>query len=272
MNNIQKIIKMAAICLAIFIIVNIIGGILWAISLFTNIDLGNNNSYKNFSNSYTNITSIELDISSANISIEPGNEFRVDATEVRKSFSAKVKKGTLIISEKKNGFWNKKVAGNITIYVPSNIKLNELEIDNGAGFININSVSANKLEISQGAGSLDISNSDFDNTDIDGGAGEIKVAFSTLNNLDMDSGVGKIEIEALIMGNSKIDCGVGEIDITLLGNESNYKILTNKGIGSIKINGENQKNDTVYGNGSNTLELDGGVGSITVEFKDFLSQ
>ena len=119
-----------------------------------------------------------------------------------------------------------------------------------------------------GAGILTITNSNFNNADIDGGAGKITINSSTLNNLDMDAGVGEVEIEANITGDSEINCGVGEVNITLLGNKDDYSIRTEKGIGSIKINNENQESNSVYGNGSNKIELEGGVGSISVSFKD----
>lgn len=272
MNSIQKVIKIAAICFAVFLIVNIFGGILWGISFLTDIKFTNNHDVVDFEKSYDNITSIDIDISTANIIVKSGNEFKIDATNMNKSFSSKEKNGKLVLKEKDSWFWHRNVNGSITVYVPYDVKLNELEIDNGAGEISIEGIRSYKLNVEQGAGRLEINDSQFDNTDIDGGAGEVKVTLSTLNNLDMDSGVGKIVMEALITGNSKIDCGVGELDITLLGKDSDYRILAQKGIGSIKIAGVNQSNDSVYGSGTNRLELDGGVGSINIDFKEFFSQ
>ena len=59
-----------------------------------------------------------------------------------------------------------------------------------------------------------------------------------------------------ITGNSKIECGVGELDVTLTGNKEDYKIIAEKGIGRIKIDGAEQGNNVSIGNGVNEIRLE----------------
>lgn len=267
MNGFQKTIKIFAICLAIFIIVNIIGGILTFLSIVTGVHFENDTvKVETFAETYTNVERIYVDSASSNIVIKPGNEFKVEANNLKNSFSSKARNGELRVKEEKAWFWNNNASGEIVIYVPHTITLDELKIDSGAGKINIADIKAYEFDLDQGAGVVTIENSKFSKTDIDGGAGEIKVKNSVLNNLKMNAGIGRIEIEAEIAGNSKIDCGIGEMKITLLGNEEDYNIKAEKGIGNIRINSKNQENDINYGNGKNKLKLEGGMGSIEVEF------
>ena len=42
----------------------------------------------------------------------------------------------------------------------------------------------------------------------------------------------------------------------------------NKGIGTIKVNDEEIKNDTTIGTGDNIINISGGVGSINIDFKE----
>lgn len=268
MNTVQKVIKGFAIGLGVFIIIAIVGIIFSIITLITNVDflLGKETD---FEETYTDINVIDIESSYANIYIKRGFEFKVEAKSVTSKFSSKEKNGTLKITEKRNWllFW--KDSGDITIYIPNEIDLGELKIESGAGQIEIEEISAKKLDINQGAGTLYINDSTFYDTEIDGGAGEIKITDSVLEDLELDAGVGKVEIEAELIGNSKLDCGVGEINLTLLGDESSYKIKADKGIGNIKIDGNDYNKDATYGNGTNKIEVEGGIGEINVSFSRY---
>lgn len=267
MNGIQKVIKIGAICFAVFIIANIVSAILWGISFVADIGFGTNENRESFSREYTNVESLEVDVSYANINIVSGSEFKVEASNVKKSFKVKEVNGTLKVSDKKGKYFGNHSNGNITIYVPYHTTLDKLTVDNGAGTISIVGITSSKLDVNQGAGKLEINHSTFYKTDIDGGAGEMNIRDSYLQDVDIDAGVGEVNIEASLVGDSKIDCGVGEMNVTLLGDKDDYKILVDKGIGNIKINRMNQKDNTTYGSGKNVLKLSGGVGSINVDFK-----
>lgn len=261
MNGIQKVIKYGAVALSIFIIVNIFSFVLAIVSSIMDFDTDEN--LVNFNQVYENVNDIKIDISTAKLNIKYGDSFKVDAINVNDKFTAKVSNGTLKIKEKRNFFSHGENKSEITIYIPS-INLDLIDIDAGAGTILIENINVTKFDLDQGAGTITINNSNFRKADIDGGAGEFKILSSTINNLDLDAGVGKVDIQAILTGKNKIDCGVGEVNINLLGNSDDYKIKTSKGLGSININGESQNNDSTYGNGSNLIEIDGGIGNINI--------
>lgn len=266
MNGFQKVVKVFAICLGIVIIVNICALILSVFSIGLNI--GNNNeNLESFEETYQSVEKIDIDSVASNITIKQGEQFKVEAN-TKNGITSKFKNGNLEIEEKTKLFFNSGFVGEIIIYVPVNVSLRELKINSGAGKIDIDSINASSFDIDHGAGTLKISNSSFNKTDIDGGAGKIEIDSSILNNLDFDAGAGKIDIEANITGNSKISAGVGEINVTLLGSEQDYKINTEKGIGSIKINGGQYDSNASYGNGMNSLKVEGGIGAINIDFKE----
>lgn len=264
MTSAQKVIKGCAIAFAIFIIIMIFNGILFALrvtGIFTT-----PSGDVNFEEQYENVYELDIDNSATNLIIKSGDKLKVEARNVSSSFSSKVSGGKLQIKEKANwGLFGNKV-GEIEITLPHNLKLDNLKISAGAGKIEINDVTTSNLKIEQGAGLVKIQNSNFKKTDIDGGAGEINIQNSILEDLDLDSGVGKVSIEGEILGISKIDSGVGETNL-LLGNRNNYSIYVEKGIGSIKIDSEEIKSETTNGNGENKIKIDGGIGAINVDFR-----
>ena len=269
MNKFQKVIKVFAICLAIFIIANIFTLVFSGIAIFNSFTNNNDNkkNTKEFNQTYQYIEAIDIDIISSSIEIVSGNEFKIEAT-TKNDITCKEVNGKLKVEEKSNWFVSKDLSGKIVIYIPEEITLKEIDLDTGAGEIKLENINAKKLDLDQGAGVVKIINSKFDKTDIDGGAGKIEVNSSELNNLDLDCGAGKVEIESKLTGNSKISAGVGEIDIILLGDKENYNITAEKGIGNIKIENQECNSNTTYGMGNNKIKVEGGIGNITIEYKD----
>ena len=87
-----------------------------------------------------------------------------------------------------------------------------------------------------------------------------------LCNLNLDMGVGKLTLKSRIEGKSDIDYGVGEADLILIGSKDDYTIELDKGIGEAKLEGERMNDDSVYGSGGNRIEIDGGIGSLSIHF------
>ena len=48
---------------------------------------------------------------------------------------------------------------------------------------------------------------------------------------------------------------------------NDYNISLDKGIGSATLAGNSMDDNTQYGTGSNKIDIDGGVGSISIDFK-----
>ena len=80
-------------------------------------------------------------------------------------------------------------------------------------------------------------------------------------------GVGELNLTGELSGKSSIDYGVGETNIVLLGTDDDYKVKLDKGIGEATIDGIKMSDDSVYGAGKNYIEIDGGVGELSISFK-----
>lgn len=263
MNDVQKVIKYAAIILAGFIILAIVSVLFDIVGSFIPDDKDN---LKNFYEEYQNVREINVDSKFSKIIIQKGDKFSVDGSNVTASFTSSLNNGVLKIEETSKKLWNNNYDGVVTIIIDDTV-LEKIDIEHGAGKLTIDGVSAKRFELEQGWGKVEISNVTFLNSSIDGGAGEIVINSANLKNLDLDIGAGKATIEAYLEGKNDINCGVGALDINLLGNKENYQINVNKGIGSVTIDGIKQSDGSVFGNGYNTINLDGGVGSIIVNFK-----
>ena len=281
MTTAQKIIKYLAIAFAIFLIINIISGILWAIfgvsfifglqnwesdtkreySVITNYE------YNDIDTLNREIDTLDIDIKFSNLKIKTAEEFKVEGDS--NYIKCRQDNRTIHIEEINHHWFNKNNSGELIIYMPKNLEFDKVKICTGAGKIDIDRIDTRKLSLEIGAGETHIRELNVkDKADIDGGAGKVEVVSSELRNLSLDCGAGKVELEAAITGRSKISAGIGEIDMTLLGNKDDYQITAEKGIGSIKIDGNECSSNITYGMGANKLKVDGGTYTILSDKAD----
>ena len=257
MNITQKVIKGFAICLAVLIILSIINGIVF---LATS-TIGFNNDV-NISEAYSsNIKNINIDVGSTNMIIKKGDILSIDADNVSKKIKIKEQGNTLSIKEKKITIFGNKKGSSIIITIPET--LGDLNIDIGAGKLEISDITTDKFSLEQGAGKVDITNLlSNKKATIEGGAGELNITNSKLQDLSLDLGAYKFYFNGTLLGKNEIDQGVGEVILDLQNND--YKFETSKGLGSITINGVRYKNDIKLGEGQNIIDIDGGIGSISI--------
>lgn len=266
MNTTNKIIKYSAIALAILLIITIFTAIinlLYTVLKGFNI-IGNNSKEERIITFEKAYSYIDVDIKAANLTIKNGDKFFIETNNDK--IEVKEKNDKLEIIEKGNIFLNfsNNNKSNITIYIPQDYKFDNISINAGAGFIEIENLITNNLKMDLGAGKTVIKTIISSNTEIDTGAGSFQILSGKLNNVDLDLGIGEIIISADITGKSKIDCGVGKVNLNLL-NKEEYTFKFNKGVGEITLNDQKVTNDETIGNGNNILYINGGIGKISIE-------
>ena len=265
MSGFQKLIKYIAIAFAIYLIFNIIsiliGGVSILSGVLSNDVTGNLNKIK-VDDSYK---VLDIELESINILIKEGKKFKVETDS--DNVSLKEVGDKLLITNKKENWKPKKVDSDIVIYVPNSYVFDYVIIENGAGRIDIDYINTKELELDLGAGKVDINKLIVSKeASIEGGAGEIIINDGIINNLEFDMGLGKVYTKAKLVGDSEINAGIGEVEIDLVGNISDYSMNISKGIGSVKIAGEDVKSGNL-GTGSNFIDINGGIGTIDIDFK-----
>lgn len=284
MSSFQKVIKYGAITFAIVLAIGIITSIVSAaVGVFSfvtgNVGLGMRKGYVerfNESHKFDNVKSLDIDISAGSLEILRGEDFSVEANDVSKDFNIDLSRnGTLKIREKHRGrrfFWldfnvRNSISTEIRVYIPEDYKLDTTSIDAGAGKVMIEALNTEKFRVSAGAGMIDGYNIIADNASIDGGIGSFTMENVTFKGMDLNCGVGKVFLEGAFEGDNKIDCGVGELDIEIRGNVDDYDIKIDNGLGQVRLNGERisreyRKNNNKF----DSFDIDGGVGSVNIEF------
>lgn len=269
MTTFQKIIKFAAIALAILIIASIISTIISiAAGIFDIFDY-DEPSYEVGSDAYeyefdaSEISSLDIELEAASLTIKRGDALTVFTNKSR----VNVTQNSDVLQIEESSSFNKDECV-VTLTIPE-LKLEEADIDTGAGILNVRDLCVNILEIDLGAGESYFDNvSVSESADINGGAGNIEISNCSFASLDFDIGMGNVEISAYLLGNSDIDCGVGALDMTLLGKPEDYSIDVNKGIGDFRIGESSVPDGSIVGSGDNRIKIDSGIGDVNVEFEE----
>ena len=132
--------------------------------------------------------------------------------------------------------------------------LEEIDVKNEAGIVVIQSLNAEEFSLDIGAGEAIVKDFRAMEADFSCGAGEIRAVGNVAKKMDVDCGIG--EVVLTLDGTEEesaceVACGVGEV---VIGD------VVYEGIGSEHHGGKNH-------NGSKEIEVDCGVGSVTVQFE-----
>lgn len=277
MKTTQRIIKYFAILLAILIIISIVSALLFGLNIFSGI-LGltkENISNKENSEILTSvetekyfenrqINNMKIELYYANLIIEVGNNFHVQTNT--NNIEYKQSNNQLVVREKNANLFNSNNQRTITITIPVDTVLDTVSIEAGAGEIQIEKMATKNLDLEIGAGTVNITDLQVtQKAKIEGGAGRLEMLSGEIANLDLEMGIGDLILATSLSGNNKIEAGIGKLELTLTDGLDNYVIRANKGIGSIKIDGNEINNNVEYGNGKTHLKINGGMGSIEVK-------
>lgn len=270
MNAFQKTIKYLAMAFAIFLAVNIIGGILSMVGLFGGLFDGLSGRKEATGDLKTyeisaDIHSLTIDLQAADFTVKQGTRFSVESN--LRHMSVEEKNGVLKIEDEKL-FSGKYSGAVLTLYIPESAIFDEVKISAGAGRMTIDALSAKRLDLDLGAGEATIDRlAVTENADIDGGLGKLTIADGDLHNLDLDMGIGQLILTAALSGNSRFDMGVGASRITVLGSRADYRLDIDKGIGGIEVDGAGVSDIKESHRADNQIEINGGVGSVSLAFK-----
>lgn len=271
MTTTQKIIKYLAIAFALFLVISIFS-IIFGLSreIISSINNDKKESelleeYTTISNNVNNIESFKIDISNDDIEIKEGKKFEVKTNDPDVKFyheNSKVK-----IKSDKTFSWHPSNSsrGTIIIYLPNEFNISELDLNLGAGKIDIDKIFVETLLMDLGAGTMTAKEINvYEKAAINGGAGNININSGTINNLNLKLGAGNASIQSDLTGSNTLTTGVGRLNLGLSRSKDNYRFDINKGLGNIILNDFDVSEDTLIGDGETKIKINGAVGNIII--------
>lgn len=271
MTTTQKIIKYLAIAFALFLVISIFS-IIFGLSreIISSINSDKKDSklleeYTTISNNVNNIESFKIDISNDDIEIKEGEKFEVKTNDPDVKFyheNSKVK-----IKTDKTFSWHlsNSSRGTIIIYLPNESNISELDLNLGAGKIDIDKIFVEILLMDLGAGTMTAKEINvYEKATINGGAGNINIYSGTINNLNLKLDAGNASIQSDLTGSNTLTTGVGKLNLGLSRSKDNYKFDISKGLGNIILNDFDVSEDILIGDGETKIKISGAVGNIII--------
>ncbi len=265
MSTAQRLIKYAALALAVLIIASIasaIVGIITSVFGFLDYDEPSDGPLTVDSFERNEVTRLEIELSAASLTLNVGEELSVSKDSDK--ISARVSGSTLKITDSGS------LRGHechVTLSVPADMTFDYAELDMGAGVLTVSTMRTERLDLDLGAGEANISELYvLGACEIDSGAGELNIVSAEMERLSLNHGVGEVNIKALLSGNSEFDCGVGELNLTLVGAREAFKLDVDKGLGTVSVGGE-ALSSGIHGNGDIRIDIDSGIGAVNISFE-----
>ena len=229
----------------------------------------------------SNIKNLNLDVDYGTVQIEETQENQGIHVEVkyrksntRRKINVAMEGNTLKVVEDSH----KKIINNdntrVTIQIPAGMNFTDVNLSNSAGEIILNrEISAENLSITVGAGTCqtDAKLTAAKKLYAEAGVGEIELSQVEAGKMELKTGVGAIDVERAAADEMILNSGVGSIEVMAEGTESDYNYRISCGIGEVEI-GESTysglgSTKEVRGQGNKTIDIDCGVGEVSVEFE-----
>ncbi len=273
MKGAQKVIKWFALALAVLLIVTIFSGIIGGLSFVgmmvwgDEISWNGNSEWVNTEFSGKEMTRLDVNVKATAVRIRTVKEGEPVRIETNNEYiTSWVDGSTLNVVEKSHGFFGWGGTGDLVIYVREDTTFDSVEIEIGAGTLDVERLEARDLKLNLGAGKTAIDELFATRrAEIDGGAGVVEIRGGELHDLDLDLGAGKAELRARVVGNGRVTAGVGKTELTLIGREGDYRLRIDKGIGSVTLDGRSLSDGESVGNGTTLIEIDSGVGAVEMK-------
>lgn len=226
-----------------------------------------NSEWVNTEFSGKEMTRLDVSVKATAVRIRTAKEGEPVRIETNNEYITSWVDGSMLnVVEKSHGFFGWGGTGDLVIYVREDTTFDGVEIEIGAGTLDVERLEARDLKLNLGAGKTAIDELVATRrAEIDGGAGVVEIRGGELHDLDLDLGAGKAELRARVVGNGRVTAGVGKTELTLIGREEDYRLRIDKGIGSVTLDGRSLSDGESVGSGTTLIEIDSGVGAVEMK-------
>lgn len=161
-----------------------------------------------------------MDVGGAEVKIEQSDDgkFFVDAEGINMKWN--IQDDEIVVqtgSKHQFVFFHNGSVGEVTVHVPKDYRFKDVEIECGAGSLNMDMVQA-------------------DSIDIQLGAGEVIAKKIVAGSLDIECGAGSVDISGSVKDNADIECSMGEVSLDVEQEEKYYNYDIECSMGEVKLN------------------------------------
>ena len=171
-----------------------------------------------------------------------------------KQFKAEVRNGVLKINTGHEVYIDDADNRQLVIVLPTEMQLNEVDLDVAAALANIDGILAKDVNITIGAGQANISN-------------------ITTESMELEVGAGAAIVSSLDAREIEAKCGMGQIDIEVAGTQTDYNCDVECGMGEVVVGNYSYGGVGTQHHGENHevtkhIDIECGMGEVNVKFME----
>lgn len=199
--------------------------------------------------------------------LEAKNAEKLQATE---------KQGTLAVKAMRTGSSieiGDSKAMTLYLYVPKEVDYDSVELNLGAGRMELSSIQTRKLMVDADAGQVVLSDISCEELAGDVGAGEVLVKNAKVKkNAEFSVGAGHIEAWLDVQEELRAECSVGQIALKLEGKEEDFNYEISCAAGEIKVDKSSyaglSQERSIQNDAPKNMNLECSMGAINVTFTE----
>lgn len=208
------------------------------------------------------IQKISVDADIAEFNMKQGDRFVITYMYPRNDEpKVELKDGTLYVTyntKKKVSHSFKNQTYSITITIPKDFEIGELDVDVDAGEVTLDGLFAGSVSIHADAGSIGIANCSWKDTSITADVGSVEMETSSFEKISVKADCGSIDLNDVTFRDADLKADLGSIEVS----GTFDKIEAKCSLGSIEVNTTKDLSEIV-------LDLDADMGSIEVNGEDW---
>lgn len=194
-------------------------------------------------------TNLVIDCDVADVTIKRGNTLSCDyriARDTKYAFDWKPEnEGTAYITLENQKKSNNR-GSSFIIYIPSDVKLSNLTVENAVGDTLVKEVSIDTVSVTDDVG-------------------DVELEQVTSKDITMDSDTGDVDVSDVVFQNLSATLGVGDCTLEDV-NVDDYNLDLRSGVGDIDINSDSYRSKCIIENGlSQSITISSSVGDIEIE-------
>lgn len=160
----------------------------------------------------------------------------------------------------------------ITLAIPKGTMFSDLDIEVGAGVMEITGVKALEIDATIGAGELSMEQVESEELSAEVGAGRIEANNMVSKDISFTVSMGEGIYEGTATGNVEVECDMGNMKFSIQDSQDSFNYDIECGMGSVEIGGSGftglGKEQRVNNHALKEFEVDCNMGNVNISFQE----
>lgn len=160
----------------------------------------------------------------------------------------------------------------IVLYVPEGFEFACVDLELGAGLMEIGTICAKSISAEVGAGQICVNSLETEECIVEVGMGEIVIDGMQIKNMYAEVGMGHLSLTGTVLDNANIECSMGAIDFIVSGQKEDFNYTIEAAMGNVSVDGVDYsglaRDKTIENGADKQMDIECAMGNIDIQFTE----